>query len=309
MPLHSFSSNILRMGITLVMIPLFVSGLWAQKEDNKLSSIIAKGATLTRVSTDFIFTEGPAVDKDGSIFFTDQPNNRIMKWHTDGTISVYLENAGRANGLYVDHQGNLLACADEKNQLWKISPDKKVTVLIKDVDGKKLNGPNDLWEDPKGGIYFTDPFYKRDYWTRTEKEIEQEKVYYLHANGELQVVADDLVQPNGIIGTADGKQLFVADIRAQKTYRYDIQSDGSLANKTLFCEMGSDGMTLDKKGNLYLTGRGVTVFNSFGEKIVHIPVDENWTANVTFGGKNRKTLFITAMKSVFTLQMKVKGIK
>ena len=295
--------------LTIVILLLLAAEVFSQQAEEKTSKIIAKGAELTRVSSDFIFTEGPAVDKDGSIYFTDQPNNRIMKWHTDGKISVYMENAGRANGLYVDHEGNLLACADENNQLWKIAPDKKVTVLLKDADGQRLNGPNDLWEDPKGGIYFTDPFYQRDYWTHSEKEIEQEKVYYLTAEGKLMVVADDLVQPNGIIGTADGKQLFVADIRDRKTYRYDIQADGSLGNKTLFCEMGSDGMTLDKKGNLYLTGRGVTVFNAEGEKIEHIPVDENWTANVTFGGKNRKTLFVTAMKSVYTLNMKVKGIK
>jgi gluconolactonase len=269
--------------------------------------LIAKGATLTKLASDYIFTEGPAVDKAGNVYFTDQPNNRIMKWTTDGKISLFMDSAGRANGLYFDKAGNLHACADLDNQLWKIAPDKKVTVLVKDVEGKKLNGPNDLWIHPKGGIYFTDPFYKRDYWKRTEKEIDKENVYFLTPDGTLKVVDNQLVRPNGIIGSPDGKMLYVADINDKKTYTYQIQADGSLTDRKLLINMGSDGMTLDSKGNLYLTGKGVTVINPAGEKIAHIDVPENWTANICFGGKKRKTLFITAMKSVYTLQMKVKG--
>lgn len=274
------------------------------------ASIIAEGAELTLVSADYKFTEGPAVDKEGNIFFTDQPNNRILKWSLDGTISVFMENAGRSNGLYVDHEGHLLACADEKNQLWHINPDKSITVLIDDFNGKKLNGPNDLWVDPKGGIYFTDPYYQRDYWTRTKPELEKQQVYYVTpGKHELTVVANDLVQPNGIVGAADGKTLYVADIGDRKTYSYTINEDGSLTNKTLFTAMGSDGITLDNQGNLYLTGKGVTVFNKNGQQIAHIPIEQNWTANVTFGGKDQQTLFITAMNSLYTLKMNVKGTR
>lgn len=272
------------------------------------SKIIAKGAELMQVASEYSFTEGPAADPEGNVYFTDQPNNRILKWTPDGNVSVFMEEAGRSNGLYFDHDGNLLSCADEENQLWKIDPDtKEVTVLVKNMDGKRLNGPNDLWVDPQGGIYFTDPFYKRDWWTHTEKEIEEEKVYYLSPEGNLSAVADNFVRPNGIIGTPDGKKIYVADIGDKKTYTFQVQPDGSLTNRTLFVEMGSDGMTLDKKGNLYLTGKGVTVFNPEGEQIAQIDVDERWTANVCFGGKKRKTLFITAMGSVYTLAMKVKG--
>ena len=194
------------------------------------------------------------------------------------------------------------------NQLWMIDKNKNVTVLVKDFEGKKLNGPNDLWIDPQGGIYFTDPFYKRDYWTRTEKEIEEENVYYLSPDRKkLTLAARDLMQPNGIIGTPDGKTLYVADIKGRKTYSFSIQEDGTLTDKKLFADMGSDGMTIDSKGNVYLTGKGVTVFNSKGEKIETIAIDAPWTANVCFGGKDRKTLFVTASKSVFTVKMKVKG--
>ncbi len=286
------------------------SAVIAQSEENAKNKLIPKGATLKQLAADYKFTEGPAVDADGNVYFTDQPNNRIMKWSTDGTISVYMENAGRANGLYFDNEGNLIACADEKNQLWKIDKNKQVTVLVNDFEGKKLNGPNDLWIDAKGGIYFTDPFYKRDYWTRTEKEIESENVYYLSPDKKtLKPVATDFVRPNGIVGTPDRKKLYVADIGDKKTYSYKINDDGTLSDKALFAEMGSDGMTLDNKGNVYLTGQGVTIFNEAGKQIGHIDVDKGWTANVCFGGKKQKTLFITATKSLYSLDMKVKGVR
>ena len=281
----------------------------AQSEKDK-SPIIAPGAKLRQVAADYKFTEGPAVDAQGNVFFTDQPNNRIMKWSTNGTVSVFMEDAGRANGLFFDRQGNLIACADAKNQLWQISPDKEVTVLVNDFKGKRLNGPNDLWVDFKGGIYFTDPYYQRDYWSHTEKEIDVERVYYLAPDKKtLTPVAVDLVKPNGIVGTANGKQLYVADIGDDKTYVYRINEDGSLSDKTLFTDMGSDGLTLDNQGNVYLTGKGVTVFNKQGKQIEHIDVDEGWTANVCFGSKDRKKLFITAMKSLYTLDMQVQGVQ
>lgn len=276
-----------------------------------LPKLIAKNSTLKQIAIGYSFTEGPAVDFNGNVYFTDQPNNQILRWSIAGKIEVFMDNAGRANGLYVDNEGNLLACADEKNELWKINPEnKKIEVLVKAFEDKLLNGPNDLWVDPKGGIYFTDPFYKRPYWKRSEKEIPEENVYYLTPDYKtLRVVATDFIRPNGIIGTADGKKLYVADINAGKTYTFTIQADGSLTNRTLFAEMGSDGMTLDHKGNLYLTGRGVTVFNKKGKKVGTIKIPQNWTANVTFGGPNLRTLFITAMQSVYTLDMKVRGTR
>jgi gluconolactonase len=303
-------TSILLLSASLSLVLLFTAWAYGQSSEPAKSKLIAKGATLRQLASDYKFTEGPAVDAEGNVYFTDQPNNRIMKWSTDGTISVFMENAGRANGLYFDNEGNLIACADEKNQLWKIDQNKQVTVLVNDFEGKKLNGPNDLWIDAKGGIYFTDPFYKRDYWTRTEKEIESENVYYLSPDKKtLQPVATDFVRPNGIVGTPDGKTLYVADIGDKKTYSYKINDDGTLSDKTLFANIGSDGMTIDNKGNVYLTGQGVTIFNQSGEKIGHIDVDKGWTANVCFGGKNQKTLFITATKSLYSLDMKVKGVR
>lgn len=297
-----------RLNTTLTLLLILVHTTFIVAQSERLSSIVAKGATPVLVSSDFLFTEGPAADADGNVYFTDQPNDKIMKWSTDGTITVFMEGTGRSNGLFFDKAGNLLACADLNNQLWMIDKSKKVTVLVHDFGGKKLNGPNDLWVDPEGGIYFTDPFYKRDYWTRTEKEIDEENVYYLSREKKLTVAATGLLQPNGIIGTPDGKKLYVADIKGRKTYSYSINDDGTLTNKQLFADMGSDGMTIDSKGNVYLTGRGVTVFNSQGVKIETIDIDAPWTANVCFGGKDRQLLFVTASTSVFTVKMNVKGV-
>ncbi|MCW3117154.1 MAG: SMP-30/Gluconolaconase/LRE-like region-containing protein [Chitinophagaceae bacterium] len=272
--------------------------------------VIKQGASLIQVSKQFSFTEGPATDKKGNIFFTDQPNDKIWKFDTHGQLSVFMDKTGRSNGLYFDKKGRLIACADEKNQLWAITPQKKVTILINDFHGLRLNGPNDLWMDPKGGIYFTDPYYQRDYWERKKPDIDGQKVYYL-ANGkqEAVVVDGDLMQPNGVVGTPDGKYLYVADIQAGKTYQYEIRADGGLINRKLFIQQGSDGMTLDNKGNLYITGKGVTIYDKSGKRIGNIPVPANWTANVCFGGKDRTTLFITASESIYTLQMEVRGVE
>lgn len=272
-------------------------------------TLIAKDAVLKLVSSQFSFTEGPARDAAGNVFFTDQPNNKIWKYSTAGELSLFMDNAGRSNGLYFDTKGYLLACADEKNELWRISPQKKIEVLVSDLDGKKLNGPNDVWQDPKtGNIYFTDPYYQRPYWTRKQADIKEQNVYMLTKERQLVTVATGFTRPNGIVGTANGSKLYIADIGDNKTYVYDIQPDGKLANKKLFTAQGSDGMTLDKKGNLYLTGDGVMVYDALGTRIHTIAVPEKWTANVCFGGANNDELFITASKSVYTLQMKVKGM-
>ena len=272
--------------------------------------MIKKGHQPQVISNQFEFTEGPASDAEGNVYFTDQPNNKIHKWSVkDGSVSVFMEDAGRSNGLCFDTEGNLLAAADEYSEIWKINSEKEVEILVESFEGNRLNGPNDLWIGPSGGIYFTDPYYQRNYWKRTEKEIEEERVYYINPQGEISIAAEDLVKPNGIIGTPDGKMLYVADIEADKTYSYKINLDGSLTDKKLFTELGSDGMTIDSEGNVYLTGNGVTVFDKSGKEIQHISIDKDWTANVTFGGKNQQTLFITAQQAIYSLKMNVKGVR
>jgi gluconolactonase len=270
--------------------------------------VLAPGATLETRADDFQFTEGPTCDAHGNLFFTDQPNDRILEWSADGRLSVFLHPAGRSNGMYFDGQGRLVSCADEKNELWAIAPDGTTTVLWKGYEGRALNGPNDVWVRPDGGLYFTDPFYKRPWWTHDTMPQDGQHVYYLAPGGKTLVrVTSDLVQPNGIIGTPDGRTLFVADIGAKKTWRYAIRPDGRLADKTLVCEHGSDGMTLDDEGNLYLTGDGVRVFDPSGREVDHIAVPEAWTANVSFCGPDRRTLFITASKGLYSIRTRTRG--
>jgi gluconolactonase len=278
---------------------------------SKPKSVVASGAKPEKLAGGFNFTEGPAVDSQGNVYFTDQPNNKILKWSVEGKLTVFCDQCGRANGLYFDSKGNLISCSDQENEMWSIDQNGNHSVLVADFLGKKLNGPNDTWVHPSGSIYFTDPLYPRPYWKRSpDMQQDGQHVYFLSPDRKNLVrVINDLKQPNGIIGTPDGKTLYVADIKAGKTFKYSIQADGSLTGKTLFASMGSDGMTIDKKGNIYLTGKGVTVFNSKGEKIDHIPIDAGWTANVCFGGKDMKTLFITASESFYGLKMKVAGVR
>jgi gluconolactonase len=284
-----------------------IGGISDSTEMVNRNSVVANGARLQLIANRFSFTEGPATDKKGNVFFTDQPNNKIWKYSTRGKLSIFMENAGRSNGMYFDKHGNLITCADEHNELWSISPSGKITVLLKEFKGLHFNGPNDVWVHSDGSIFFTDPYYQRDYWTRKAAEIDQQKVYCLLKNNSTVAVADDLIKPNGIIGTPDGKYLYVADIGAGKTYRYNIGDGGSLTGKILFAEQGSDGMTIDEKGNIYLTGKGVTVYNPQGGMIEHIDVPAPWTSNVTFGGRGKNLLFITASAAVYILKMKLKG--
>lgn len=297
----------------LIIVLLFMSSTSFSQSGTQppeAPTVVAAGAQLLLISNQFKFTEGPAADKEGNIFFTDQANDKIWKYDTDGKLSLFMDKTGRANGLYFDQKGNLISCSDEKDELWSINKNKKVTVLLKDFEGHRLNGPNDLWIDSKGGIYFTDPYYQRDYWTRTKPDIDGQRVYYLpKGKREAFVVDSTLQKPNGIIGTPDGKYLYVADIEGNKTFRFEINPDGTLFNKKIFVLQGSDGMTLDEQGNVYLSGKGVTVFNKNGEKIGYIPVPANWVGNITFGGKKQNTLFITASEAVYILQMKVKGAR
>jgi len=275
---------------------------------NEMPSVVEPGAKLQELANDFKFTEGATCDAQGNVFFTDQPNNRIMEWSVDGKLSTFKQPAGRANGMNFDAQGNLIACADENTALWSITPDGKETVLVDKFEGKKLCGPNDVWVRPDGGMYLTDPFYARPWWDYKQQPQDVQAVYYLSPDRKtFKRVITDYEKPNGIVGTPDGKTLFVADIQGHKTFGYDIQPDGSLTNKRLAANGGSDGMTIDAEGNLYLTGPGgVRVFDKDAKSLGTIPVPQT-TANLCFGGKDKRTLFICARTGFYSIRMKFKG--
>jgi gluconolactonase len=290
----------------MALTSLLVSSIIGQVPVNV--PVVKKGAVLEKLADGFSFTEGPAPDKAGNVYFTDQPNDRIMKWSTDNKLTSFMQPSGRSNGMFFDKNGLLWSCADEKNEIWKISPGKEVEVVVEFYNKLPYNGPNDLFVTPSGGVYFTDPFYKRPWWDHATMPQQKQCVYYLLPDHRsVVVVIDDMQRPNGIVGTPDGKFLYVADIGGSKTWRYSINADGSLGNKTLFCNMGSDGMTIDTKGNVYLTGNGVTVFDKTGKQLGNIAVPEKWTANVCFGDKDRKSLFITASRGLYRIRTSVKG--
>lgn len=291
--------------VSMVLLMAFLSAGCSGEQ----LSVVADGAKVEKLAGGFKFTEGPAADAKGNIFFTDIPNNQIHKWSLGGKplrgkLSTFRENSGGSNGLYFDKKGNLLACEGGGRRLVSINPKGKVTVLADKYENKKFNSLNDLWLDSKGGIYFTDPRYGN----RDGMEQGGEHVYYLSPDRKNIVrVIDDMVRPNGVIGTRNGKRLYVADHGGKKTFVYTINKDGTLSNKKLFASEGSDGMTIDNKGNIYLTTNAVQVYNSKGEKIETIKVPEG-PANVTFGGKDKKTLFITAQTSLYSVRMRVKGL-
>ncbi|MHC5060248.1 MAG: SMP-30/gluconolactonase/LRE family protein, partial [Planctomycetota bacterium] len=225
------------------------------------------------------------------------------KWSPDSGVAIFVDQTGEANGLYFDSKGNLIACQGGARKLVSIDPDGKVTTLADKYNGKRLNSPNDLWINSKGGIYFTDPRYG----SRDDLEQDGEHVYYLSPNRKKIIrVVDDMVRPNGIVGTPDNTKLYIADLGAGRTYVYKIHVDGSLSHKKLFAREGSDGMTIDNEGNIYFTTDEVKVYNSKGKLKEIIDIPER-PANVTFGGKDKRTLFITAQTSLYSIKMRTKG--
>jgi len=265
--------------------------------------LVEAGAEVKKLAGGFQFTEGPTCDAEGNIYFTDIPNERIHKWSIEGKLSTFREDSGRANGLDFDREGNLVVCEGGNRRVTSIAPDGEVTVLATSYQGKKLNSPNDLWIDPRGGIYFTDPRYG----SQEDLQLDGFYVFYIPPGGDkLTCVVDDLVKPNGVVGTPDGRLLYVADEAGSKTYVYRIRPDGSLADRRLIAPVGSDGMTLDEQGNIYLTRGVVHVYSPQGTKLTTIEVPES-PSNVCFGGPDRRTLFITARTGLYSIRMRVKG--
>jgi gluconolactonase len=289
---------------------------------------------LVTLATGFSFTEGPAVDRHGNVFFTDQPNDRIYRWDAGtGQVTLFLQGTGRANGMAFDKDGNLIACADMHGEVWKIHPDGSHDVLVDNYGGKLLNGPNDVWINPvNGGMYITDPMFPRPYWddadprkqgwepTHSEQSPTGKGgyVYYLPpGGGSLVRVTTDAMGwesdswPNGVVGTPDGKKLYVNKWYYDNkggTWVFDINPDGTLSNMKMFTEWGGDGMSMDELGNVYISnGQGVMAFDPGGNNILRIPTG-NGATNNTFAGRNDKVLFITGpVNSVTAIKMNVKG--
>lgn len=272
------------------------------------SDLIAPGASPRQVSSGHRFTEGPAVDAAGRLYFSDVQQSRIHRLEADGSVATVRDDIASPNGLYFDAADRLVICAMGDRAILRDDRSGTTETLAERWDGKRLNRTNDVYIDPAGGIWFSDPIYGAP---PDPQEIPGEQVYYLPPEGGAVVRAtDDLVKPNGLIGTPDGETLYVTDPGSGQTWRYRIEPEGRLADKTLFTAFGGDGMTLDARGNVYLATDRVRVFDPAGVQILEIPLPEQ-PSNLTFGGgaarDQRRTLYVTARTSLYALDMAVAG--
>ena len=268
---------------------------------------LVQSPDVRKIAGGFRFTEGPAVDSSGILYFTDIPNGKIYRWtEEEGAVQV-LDNTGRGNGLYFSAEGDLLFCEMNTRRVMGMKPGGEVYILTDHYQEKKYNKPNDLWVHPSGGVYFTDPSYFLD-----EEELEQgvEAVYYLTPGRDsVTRVSGHLPRPNGIVGTSDGHILYVASDTIHKTWKFNIHPDGRLSDRELFVENGHDGLTLDERGNLYVTNRdslSVDIYNPEGEFLASIFFPEP-PSNACFGRGEDHTLYVTARTSVYAVRMNVGG--
>jgi gluconolactonase len=292
------------------------------------TAMLASGAQ-AETAASLVFTEGPASDADGNVYFTEITNNRILKYAPDGSITEFRKPSGRANGLAFDAQGRLVACeggnADGNRRVTRTDmATGEIEVLASDFEGKKLNSPNDLVIAKNGRIYFTDPRYG----AQDGRELDTEDVYLIDVNGSLRRVATkpEIAKPNGIALSPDQKTLYVADTQPgppteARVMAFDVAEDGALSNGRSIYSFGSgrgiDGMAIDVEGNLYGAAgtlanvpenpAGVYVITPAGELAGVIPIPEDPITNCNFGGPDLKTLFITSGKTLFRAQTKNAG--
>jgi gluconolactonase len=289
------------------------------------------------VAAGVTFLEGPAVDDQGNVFFSDIAGNRILKRTPEGSLSVFRSDSGRTNGNVFDALGRLISCEGGENgtggRRRMVRTDMKsgaVTVLTEKYEGKRYNSPNDVCVDNQGRIWFTDPRYSAD---RSDLEMDVEAVYRIDPDGKVtRVLSQPAVEkPNGIAITPDAKTLYVIDSHPRpggnrKIWAFDVSADGLPLHQRLVYDFGKgrggDGMRLDMKGNLWVAAGiqtqrgpgestevppGVYVINPQGKLLGRIPIPEDLITNLAFGGPDHKTLYITAGKTLYTVAVSVPG--
>ena len=263
--------------------------------------LVKENAEFRKLADGFKFTEGPALAPDGRIYFNDIPNERTHIYDPKtGETSVFREPSGRANGLFFTATGALIACEGGNRRVTRTWGDE-VTVLADSFEGKKLNSPNDCVLDAIGGIYFTDPRYGNN----DDRELDVEAVYYFDRKGKLTQVATDLTKPNGLIFSPDYQTLYIADPGAETIWAYDVVGEGKITNKRKFAAVGSDGMTVDVRGNIYCTWKGeVIAFAPEGKEVLRLKCPEG-PANCLLVGK---TLYVTARTGFYVIDLEVEGL-
>lgn len=269
---------------------------------------------VVKLHSGFTFTEGPAADAEGNVYFTDIPNNRIHKVDTDGKLTTFLEDSKACNGLMFDSKGRLIACQGGAGKVIAIDmKTKAITPLAEQYDGKRFNAPNDLVVDWEDGVYFTDPSFGNQ-----GKSQDKVAVYYVSNQGKTTRIIDDVALPNGVILSPDEKTLYVLPSGSPDVMAYPVEAPGKIGKGRVLCKLeqaptgaprGGDGMTIDTKGNLYLTAphlKAIQVVSPEGKTLGLITFPEA-PANCSFGGKDMKTLFATARTSLYTVKLDSTG--
>jgi gluconolactonase len=279
-----------------------------QDQEPKPIAGIGPVGKITKLHTGFQFTEGPAADREGNCYFTDVRNNRIHKIDTDGKLTTFLEDSQACNGLMFDRQGRLFACQGGAGRVITIATDtKKITPCAAKYGGDRFNRPNDIALDVHGGAYFTDPMFGR---RRGPPPQDKQCVYYVDKDGKVTRLIDDLTRPNGTLLSPDGNTLYVLPSGPGTVglFAYQVKAPGKLGPaKNLFAAERGDGLTVDQKGNLYLTqGSSIVVVSAAGKKLGSIPFPQR-PSNCTFAGKSFDYLVVTARTSVYVVKMAVKG--
>ncbi len=277
--------------------------------------LLEAGWEVRKVADGCRFTEGPAVDAQGNLFFSDGPNDRIVRRSPDGKLTDFRKPCGRANGLTFDRQGRLVMCQSAGNgggrRVTRLEADGRETVLAERFDGRPFNAPNDLCVDRSGRIYFTDPNFGEP----ADAAQPVAGVYRIDAPGDVKLAIRDLKRPNGIVLSPDESLVYVSDRGTQKLHRYKVAADGSLAPDGILYDFapdrGVDGMRVDERGNVWAAaGQGATtglfVISPKGERLLHKPMPE-FSTNLSFGGPDRRDLFFTASTSVYWLRTRIPG--
>jgi len=278
-----------------------------------LQSILADDAQVEKVAGEFKFTEGPLWHPDGFLLFSDIPANTIYKWSANNQVEVFRQPSGNANGNTFDRQGRLITAEHSNRRVSRTEKDGSVVTLASEYEGKRLNSPNDLVVKSDGSIYFTDPPYGIK---SEQQELDFFGVYRLDTDGTLTLLVSDFVRPNGIAFSPDETQLYINDSEAGHVRVFDVQPDGTLANGRIFAEQKDenmpgvpDGMKVDVEGNVYSTGPGgVWVFSPSGNLLGIIKVPEV-PANLAWGDRDYKTLYLTARNSLYRVPLKIAGVR
>jgi gluconolactonase len=272
--------------------------------------LINKDARLEKVADGFQFTEGPVWNSAGFLLFSDIPANQIVKFVPGAAPTAFRTPSGNSNGLTYDRAGRLLACEHSNRRVTRQEADGSLTVLASSYDGKKLNSPNDIVVRSDGTIYFTDPPYGI---REEQKELPFQGVYKISPEGKLTLLAQDFDRPNGIALSPDEKTLYVDDSARLHVRAFAVAPDGSISHGRILAELKSarqgvpDGMKVDRKGNLYVTGPGgVWVFDKRGKHLGTILMAE-LPANCGWGDADYRTLYLTARTGLYRIRLKIPG--